>query len=347
MRSRGNNRIIEWLLETDNPSVRYFTLRDLLDRNARDSELKEAKDAIANSKGVTKIFSKQTDDGYWEDPENPYFPKYKASYWTLMLLGQLGMDKSDKRVKRACEYIFRFQHKEGGFSSETKKTALHVYYWHLNRGRRVPVLSQWLRSYVREGQLSCLTGNLVAAFIRMGYGEHPRVKKALQWLIDVQNKDGGWLCPYWRAHIKDKHGCFFGTICPLEALSEVPQRKQTKKMIHTIERGAAFLLMHRLFKADHHGFKVIRESWLRLGFPWFYSYNVLRGLDVLTKLGYTKDKRMHDAVEILMGKRRRDGSWILEHTPAGRMHVPIGTQGKSSKWVTLIALRTLKRLGGT
>jgi len=56
-----------------------------------------------------------------------------------------------------------------------------------------------------------------------------------------------------------------------------------------IEQGAEFLLMHRLFKADHHNFQVINESWLKLGFPQFF-YDILRGLQVVTKLGYAEDK---------------------------------------------------------
>jgi len=102
--------------------------------------------------------------------------------------------------------------------------------------------------------------------------------------------------------------------------------------------------MHRLFKADHHKYKVIKQSWLNFGFPWFYSYNILRGLDVLTKLDYINDERLNDAVEILLKKRQGNGSWILESAPIGRMQTNIEAKGKPSKWITLIALRILKRL---
>jgi len=187
---------------------------------------------------------------------------------------------------------------------------------------------------------------MVAALIRLGYGDDLRVKKALEWLLKIQNKDGGWLCPYWKAHIRDTHGCFYGTICPLEAFSEVPTTKLTKEMEQAIERGAEFILMHRLFKADHHGFKVIRSDWLKFGFPWFYRYDILRGLLVMTKLGYnlTKDMRLNDAVEVLIQKRSTDGTWILESTPSGRMQTNIEAKGKRSKWITLNALRVLKQL---
>lgn len=105
-----------------------------------------------------------------------------------------------------------------------------------------------------------------------------------------------------------------------------------------------FLPMHRLFKADHHNYQVINKSRLRRGFPWFYGYNILRGLDILTKLGYSKDGYLSDAVQILLWKHRNDGAWILENTPAGRMQTNIEAKGKPSKWITLITLRVLKQL---
>jgi hypothetical protein len=110
-----------------------------------------------------------------------------------------------------------------------------------------------------------------------------------------------------------------------------------------IERGVEFLLMHRLFKADHHGFRIIKKGWLKLGFPWFF-YDILRGLSVLTKLGYTRDERLNDALEILLQKQNAEGRWILESTPSGRMHTSLEQKGKPSKWITLQALRVLKRI---
>jgi len=341
----GKNTI-KWLLEGENPSVRYFALRDLLNRKENDPEVQANKEAIQNSKLVTKIFSKQNPQGFWEDPHSPYHPKYKASYWQIMILGQLGMDKSDERVQRACGFILSLQLDEGGFSSYTRKRALEEYDW--MRSRRVlkeelqPEPETWAQSLVIEHQYSCLTGNVCAAMLRMGYGGDSRLKRALNWLVRIQNSDGGWLCPYWKAHVKDKHGCFYGTICPLEAFSEVPEAKRSREMKHAIERGAEFLLMHRLYKADHHGFKPINRSWLKLGFPWFYGYNILRGLSVLTKLGYVNDERLEDAVRVLLQKRREDGTWILESSPRGRMHVNLETVGKPSKWITLHALKVLR-----
>ncbi len=331
-------------MEEVNPSVRYFTLLDILGKSENDPQVMAAKRAIPESSLVKRIIAKQNPKGYWEEPANPYHPKYKASYWQIMILGQLGMDKTDENIRKASEYIFQFQVKEGGFTCETRETALKQYEWLLKKGRKLSPQEVWIPSLIYEQQLSCLTGNMVAALIRLGYESDSRVNKALKWLIKIQNADGGWLCPYWKAHVKDEHGCFYGTICSLEALSEINLRYQTKDMNEAINEGAEFLLMHRLFKADHHDYKVINQSWLKLVFPWFYGYNILRGLDVLTKLGYVKDERLNDAVQILVQKRQKNGTWILENAPVGRMQTNIEAKGKPSKWITLIALRVLKRL---
>jgi hypothetical protein len=331
---------IEWLLEETNPSVRYFALRDVLGKNENNPKLQLAKESTPDSKTVKRIFERQRQGFYWENQMRPYLPKYKASYWTIMLLAQLGVDRTDRRMENACESIFQFQLDEGGFANELgQKTGEHE----PSREISLTHVTSPGNFGIYEHQMSCLTGNISAALIRAGYANDRRVVRALEWLVKIQNQDGGWLCPYWRAHIRDKHGCFYGTICPMEAFSEVQVKDVNTQMKTCIDRGAEFLLMHHLFKADHHNFRVINQSWLKLGFPWFYGYNILRGLDVLTRLRYVKDKRLNDAFELLLLKRRKDGAWILESTPAGRMQTNIEVRGKPSKWITLIALRTLKR----
>ncbi len=339
-----SERVVNWLLDEANPSVRYFTLRDILDKREDDPQVLVARRLIQESEVVKKILRKQNPEGYWMEPADPYHPKYRSSYWTIMLLGQLGIDRTSQEVAKACEYIFQFQSLDGGFSSYSKARALSEYKSLYKKGKKLAPAQEYAVSLVHEHEYSCLTGNMVTALIRLGYEKDPRVQRALQWLAKIQNADGGWLCPYWRAHVRDKHGCFFGTICPLESFSVVSTESLKSKMKETVERGAEFLLVHRLFKADHHHYKTIKQNWLTLSFPMFTTYNILRGLDVITKLGFVKDDRLTDAVKAILQKRRKNGTWVLENSPVGRLQANIESRGESSRWVTLIALRALKRL---
>jgi len=48
----------DWLLEEANPSIRYWTLKDLLHKNESEPEVAEARRKISESKEVQMIFSK-------------------------------------------------------------------------------------------------------------------------------------------------------------------------------------------------------------------------------------------------------------------------------------------------
>ncbi len=335
---------IEWLMEDSNPSIRFLTLRDVLCVREGDPRLRLARDAIRSSSVVSRILSKQAGDGHWGNLNSPYSPKYKASYWQMIVLGLLHADGSDERIKRGIEHIFRFQQRSGAFSAETMEQHRARYESHLRKGKIMPPFEEWSAGLVREQEISCLTGNMISALARLSYGDDSRVKRAVRWLVEVQNEDGGWKCPYWRAHFRDKHACFHGTICVLEGFSELKPEAITRSVENAIDRGVEFMLMHRLFKADHHGYAVINEDWKTLRFPWFAGHNILRGLDVVTKLGFTEDERLTDALDVLLGKMRPDFRWVLERGNTGRMLANLEKEGGPSKWITLTALRVLRRI---
>ena len=52
MRRLSSQKAPPWLLEKENPSVRYFALRDLYGKGENDPEVREAKNAIMESKPV-------------------------------------------------------------------------------------------------------------------------------------------------------------------------------------------------------------------------------------------------------------------------------------------------------
>ena len=338
---------LDWLLEDNNPPVRFFTMRNLLDYKKNDSELILAQEQIESYKPIQKIFDAQQPEGYWESKDTPYLPKYKASYWQLMLLGIFGLGKDNPRIQHAFNHISKFQHPDGGFSEYMEEGARRDYDYlrsrNLKRKKEYPEFAKWAPEKIREMQLSCLTGNMSLALIRLGYREHDVVKKALQWLVKIQFEDGGWLCPYWGAHKNDTHACFMGTITPLDAFSEIPKNLRNREIRNAIQTGAEFLLMHRLYKADHHNFEVISERWLKLCFPQFF-YDILRGLDVVTKLGFSSDNRIDDALGVILSKVNSRGQWTMECTYTGRVHGAIEQKDRPSKWITLTALKVLKRV---
>ena len=62
-------------------------------------------------------------------------------------------------------------------------------------------------------------------------------------------------------------------------------------------------------------------------------------------MGYDEDPRLKRALEWILGKQDAQGRWKLENSLNGKMWADIEAKGKPRKWITLRALRVLKRVG--
>ena len=317
----------KWLLEEDNPSVRYFALTEILDKPRNNPEVKRVKEAIMNKGVVPKILDKMNGGGYWETPPSFYTAKYKGTVWQLIILAEHGADGTDSRVKKACEFLLEnSQHHEShGFSiAKAEKTG---------GGRQ-------------SGVIPCLTGNIVWSLIRLGYLDDPRVQAGINWITTFQRFDDGegalkgW--PYDKYEMCfGKHSCHMGAAKALKALAEILPEKRDTKTEATIKVGAEYFLKHQIYKKSHNLAKVSKPGWLRFGFPLMYQDDALEVLGVLTNLGY-KDERMQEAVDLVVSKQDTKGRWKLENTFNGRFQTNIERKGEPSKWITLNALKALK-----
>lgn len=64
---------------------------------------------------------------------------------------------------------------------------------------------------------------------------------------------------------------------------------------------------------------------------------------MLADLGYGGDPRLRNALQLILSKQDTQGRWKLENTLNGKMWIDIEKRGEPSKWITLRALRVLKR----
>jgi hypothetical protein len=133
-----------------------------------------------------------------------------------------------------------------------------------------------------------------------------------------------------------------GAVKALKTLAEVPTDKRSEEVEATIRNGVEYMLRHRIYKRSHDLSRVSKPGWLRFGFPLMYQTDALEILGILTKLGY-KDERMQETVDLVISKQDTQGRWKLESTFNGRFQVDIERKGELSKWITLNALKALKR----
>lgn len=148
-----------WLLEEDQPSVRYLALTQLLEKPEDDPEVHAAKEMIAKKGWAADILTEQKPEGWWVSDESLYRPKYTATNWMLLVLSDLGLTRSNPRIAKACEL------------------------W----------IDQFAKNDWRDEEL-CVVGNTARALVKFGYGDHPKVRSVFEWLVENQKENGGWHC---------------------------------------------------------------------------------------------------------------------------------------------------------
>jgi hypothetical protein len=159
---------VAWLLDCDDPFVRYFTLT-LLGESADSVAAAKTWCLITTEGAVPLILAAQREEGDRCKRERFYTAKTTGTVWQFIILAQLGADGADERLRRACEAIlYASQDAESGGSCVNCAQAVG--------GRHGSVIP-------------CLTGNLIFSLIKLGYLDDPRVRRAIDWITTYQRFD--------------------------------------------------------------------------------------------------------------------------------------------------------------
>ncbi len=310
-----SNDALNWLLEEDQPSIRYLALTQLCEEVQDNPEVQAAKELASEKGWAADILAEQKEGGWWIKERSLYRPKYTATNWMLLILSDLGLGREDPRIRKACEiWIERFSKSDGGFGTDTMK----------------------------KSEL-CLVGNTARALVRFGYADHARVRSAFQWLVKNQKENGGWHCWGKNGVIDAWEG--------MSAFAAYPRAKWTQSMKRAVERGAEFYLERKLHKQGaryglwyrfHYPIHYYYDVLVGLDFMTSLGYGSDKRLEDTVSL--LKEKQRPD------GRWHLDA---IHPDPEGpryaRRAIPSGLErpGEPSKMITLRAMTVLKRLRGT
>jgi hypothetical protein len=315
-----DDSVLNWLLEDENPSVKYLTMTTILEEPEDSKFAKKTRALIAKSPFILALFNGQQRDGNFGC--NVY-DKWMGAHWRLRSIVDLAIPEGDKRAIKAADQVLRWLE-----SPEHKK------YIRLVNGLTRRCASQ--------------EGNALVACCRLGMADDPRVRNLAKSLISWQWPDGGWNCD---KEITAHHSSFYESVIPMWGLMEYHRTTGDRAALSAANRTGDFILRHRLFRSEKTG-EIINSNWLRLRYPYYWHYNILQGLSALAMLGKAKDSRCREAFDIIEKKRRPDGRWKADGyhwkypIEGERYGSPVDWwRGQPNKMLTLNALRALKAAG--
>ena len=223
-----NGDPLPWLLEPETPSVRYWTLTDILRRPADDVEVQEARTAIAQESLVRELFARQHPNGHWGDDETkPYTAE--GTLGVLSILYMLGVEP-DERTAKGCDSLLRFcQHESGGLSLTLTR---------------------------RSGIFPCTTGEELPFLVYFGLGDDSRVRRAFAFVIESMSAEDALDCGRYQ-----HRDCLWGAIAALKGLAVLP-----KDMHSAQSKRVVRCLADALLDADY-DFEGEHKRWFTFGVP--------------------------------------------------------------------------------
>ena len=300
-----DNRIIEWLLDSD-VSIQYQVYRDLLKL-----EKPDLKERIAKEGWGAKFLSSRKDNKHWG--LGYYQPKWTSSHYTILDLKNLSISNQQKDIKYIINKILHEKiGPDGG----------------INAARTL-----------RKSDV-CINGMFLNYATYFGANEND-LKSIVDFILSQKMADGGFNCH--SNTIGASHSSLHTTLSVIEGILEYTKNNYSyrqKELQKAEKESREFILEHKLFKSDKTG-KIIDKKMLSLSYPSRWRYDILRVMDYfqLAKVDY--DDRMNDAIEILLKKRNKENTWNLQANHKGQIHFEMEKVGKPSKWNTLRILRVL------
>lgn len=307
--------LIAWLLEPENPSVRFRTLAELLDRGGSEEAL-EAKRAIAASAPVSKLLQAMHPDGYWlqKNPrtgqtlgDGAEYGSFGTTHFCLSYCAELGLDRTHPLVAKAAERYLSLQGEDG----------------------------DWWQ------HLSCLYAYNIRTLIKLGYRGDPRVQKAIDLMLSTARPDGGYLCDlHEKPNRRPPKSCVRGSVKALLAFSEMPEYWDHVRCRQLTDY---FLNRHGIFKSKDHT-RLVNDDMKRSSFPITWRTNAWEILCALSRMGYGRDERLNDAWNVMESRRDAQGRYPLDMTPA-QSPWKVGKPGEPNQWVTFYCLLATKYAG--
>jgi hypothetical protein len=314
--------VIDRLLHSDDPSVRYKTRVNLLDEDPYSQEMMDLQNQIRTSPRVRGLLAAREPDG--SIARHPY-SKWDGAHWVLAALSDLNYPAGDEDLLPLRDQVYEWL-----FSSQHRQSIRII------DGRARRCASQ--------------EGNALYATLALGLADE-RALELADLLLFWRWPDGGWNCD---KKPTANNSSFMETLLPMRGLWLYGCLTGDTKALRAAQQAAEIFLKRRLFRRQKDG-EMIYDGFVRLHYPRYWHYDILYGLKTVAEMGQLDDERCQEALDLLESKRLPGGGFPAEEKyyrvarsgASGRSPVDWGgtSKVKMNEFVTVDALFVLKAAG--
>ncbi|WP_234567829.1 prenyltransferase/squalene oxidase repeat-containing protein [Rhodohalobacter sp. 614A] len=300
---------IKWLLNGD-VSIQYQVHRDLLFE-----ERDDLRKRIATEGWGAEILSKRKPNKHWG--KGYYSPKWISSHYSILDLRNMWFPAEHPLVRETIDMILKNEKgSDGGINPS---------------------------GHIKESDV-CMNGMMLNCAAFFGADEED-LKSVIDFILDQTLPDGGFNCQFNRSGAK--HSSLHSTLSVAEGFFEYEKNGylyRSDELKKARKSAEEFILMHQLFISDRTG-EIIKQGFLKFPYPPRWKYDILKALDYFRYSGAEWDDRMQPAIDILLKKQNKDGTWNQYAEYSGLTHFTMDQAGKPGRWNTLRAMRVLKHFG--
>lgn len=303
---------INWLLESQTPTIRYSTYKNILNLPDSDDRVRDTQAQIIDSDYVKAILADQNPEGFWYTQRHYYGPKYRSTHWSMLLLSELAVPAGVRPLQKGAQFMI-------GRMEDEK----NVYY---------PIASYQNKD---QSGFCCYWGNWLRYQLYCGNIEHPTVQQVIDIICDDVHRQS-------RCEQNNHLPCAWGMIRSLYGLALIPEPARTEKVNEAINKSISFILdSYALNQANYPHPGKIHPIWFKLSFPLYYQTDILFTLRVLGEVKALNQSGAQDALTWLEDKRKKDGTWRGGSPFRSRSHPFLSGPDSVNRWITLQALGVL------
>ena len=286
--------VIEALLGSDEPSVRWKVLTRVLGEDPASAKIRDLQEEIRSSPRARALIAGR--DQHFAREAHVY-ASWRGAHWTLAMLAEIGYPAGDESLLPMRNQVLDVWLSRAFYMEFESKVSVPKH----RSAEGVPIIQG------RHRRCCSQQGNALYSIERLGLADK-RNDALAERLMHWQWPDGGWNCDRKpSAHISS----FNESLLPMMGLAAYASRAGDDAAHAAASKASEVFLCRRLFRRRTDG-KLISPHMIRPKYPRYWHYDILGALLAMAEMGLINDPRCAEALDLLERKELPGKGWAAE-----------------------------------